>query len=314
VTAAQPDIACIALDWGTSNRRGWALDGSGNVLARRADDQGLIAISSTGGDFAASLAAFAEGWLGSAPVVMAGMVGSRAGWREVPYLETPTRLDAVGLHLASLPALGGSPVYIVPGMARRDGAQPDVMRGEECQLLGAQIARGIDSGSFLLPGTHAKWALVESGSLTAFRTYMTGELFGLLSRQGSLSQSIKGDDFDRTTFRQGLERARDTTHGNLGHQLFGTRSLTLFGALQPGNAASYLSGLLIGAEMADALLWLRSRDPALRRITAIGAESLLRNYAEAAAAFEIDLDRLDSDAILPPALFALAKQAGLLGV
>ena len=87
------EIACIAVDWGTSNRRAWALDGAGRVIGARHDDQGLIAINAAGGDFANSFAAFAQGWLNGAPVIMAGMVGSRAGWREAPYLDTPAALD-----------------------------------------------------------------------------------------------------------------------------------------------------------------------------------------------------------------------------
>lgn len=310
-------IACIAVDWGTSNRRAWALGAGGEVLEARADDQGLIAVTGAGGDFAGSLRAFAAGWLG-APVIMAGMVGSRAGWREAPYLETPARLADLAGRLIDLPDLEGCPVRIVPGMAKRGGAQPDVMRGEECQLLGAKLVRGLEDGLFLLPGTHAKWARVEGGRLIDFRTYMTGEIFGLMRRQGSLAQVIaqesSGDDaFDADAFARGLARADDTTQGGLTHQLFGVRALSLFGKLSPETAGSYLSGLLIGAELRDALAWAK---PAIERnggrIIAIGSAALLQNYAAAAARFGITLDRLESDAILPPALFALAGEAGLL--
>lgn len=302
-------IACIAVDWGTSNRRAWALDAGGNVLERRADDQGLLAIGA-GGDFAGSLKTFAHGWLTGAPVIMAGMVGSRAGWREAPYLETPARLDDLATRLIAVDGIPGTEIRIVPGMARRDAGQPDVMRGEECQLLGAKLTRGIEDGIFLLPGTHAKWARVEGGRLTDFRTYMTGELFGLLSRQGSLSQVIGGDTLDAAAFDRGLARAQHSEDGALTHQLFGVRSLSLFGELAPGNAGSYLSGLLVGTEMQDALTWLR-RHSSISHLIAIGSASLLATYAAASARFGITLERLDSDTILPPALFALAKRAKL---
>jgi 2-dehydro-3-deoxygalactonokinase len=302
-------ISCIAIDWGTSNRRGWALDARGAVLERRADDQGLIAIG-VGGDFAGSLKAFAQGWLGSAPVIMSGMVGSRAGWREAPYLEIPAALDDLAMKMISLDAIAGSKIRIVPGMAKRDELQPDVMRGEECQLLGAKLVKGLDDGIFLLPGTHAKWVLVEQGRLIDFRTYMTGEIFGMLGRQGSLSQVIAGDEFDAAAFERGLARALDLESGALTHQLFGVRSLSLFGKLEPRNAGSYLSGLLVGSEMQDALTWLRRRSR-VAQITAIGSIPLLATYAAAMAKFGIALDRLDSDVILPPALFALAKRANL---
>lgn len=302
-------IVCIAVDWGTSNRRAWALDAGGNVLERRADDQGLIAIGANG-DFAGSLGTFAQGWLTGAPVIMAGMVGSRAGWREAPYLETPARLDDLAAKLIAVDGIPGTEIRIVPGMARRDAVQPDVMRGEECQLLGAKLVKGLEDGIFLLPGTHAKWARVEGGRLTDFRTYMTGELFGLLSRQGSLSQVIGGDSFDPDAFDRGLARALRGEDGALTHQLFGVRSLSLFGQLAPENAGSYLSGLLVGAEMQDALSWLRQRSSIVNLI-AIGSASLLATYAAATARFGITLDRLDSDTILPPALFALAQRAKL---
>ncbi|MFN3461728.1 MAG: 2-dehydro-3-deoxygalactonokinase [Oceanibaculum sp.] len=308
------EIACIAIDWGTSNRRGWALDSGATVLERRSDDQGLIAVTAAGGNFADSLAAFAQGWLGSAPVIMAGMVGSRGGWCEAPYLEIPAACDDLAGRLIALPALAGSEIRIVPGMAKRVGPQPDVMRGEECQLLGARLVRDIADGLFLLPGTHAKWARMAGGRLVDFRTYMTGEIFGLLSHQGSLAQVIAGaapgaDAFDADAFDRGIGRARDISAGGITHQLFGVRSLSLFGELTPETAGSYLSGLLIGAEIMDALSWAGPE----RRIIAIGSAALLSRYAAAATRFDIALDRLESDAILPPALFALARQAGLIG-
>lgn len=305
--------ACIAIDWGTSNRRGWALGPDGTVLERRADGQGLIAVNAGGGDFATSLRAFADGWLSGAPVIMAGMVGSRTGWREAPYLDIPAELDDLARNLVALPAIGASPLYIVPGLAKR-GASPDVMRGEECQLLGARIAqqnRPRDGdGIFVLPGTHSKWILVADGRIVDFRTYMTGELFALLSRHGSLAQLIDGTGFDNAAFRRGLARSRESGMGGLTHHLFGVRALALFGELDPRNAAAYLSGLLIGHEMSDALPWARRRADATR-IAAIGSGGLLEPYGVAAAEFGIHLDMLESDAILPAALFALASAAGL---
>lgn len=316
-------IACIAVDWGTSNRRAWALDGAGRVLEARSDELGLVAVNEAGSDFAGSFSALAQGWLTGAPVIMSGMVGSRAGWREAPYLEIPAALTDLALHLVPVTGIAGTEIRIAPGMSKRGmsksgmskggTAQPDVMRGEECQLLGAGLVHGLDDGMFLLPGTHAKWARVAGGRLTDFRTYVTGELFGLLSRHGSLGEVIGGDALDETAFRRGLDRGRDMESGALSHQLFGVRSLSLFGDLTPADAGSYLSGLLIGAEMRDALGWVRQQS-AVASVTAIGSAALLRNYALAAEHFHIALDRLESEAILPKALFTLAEKAGLLKV
>ncbi len=131
-------VSCIAIDWGTSNRRAWALDASGRVIAARADDQGLLAIKDR--DFAGSLRALAGDWLaGGAPVIMAGMVGSRTGWCEAKYLETPVDLGQLHRSLTLLDDLAGNAVRIVPGAARNEPSGADVMRGEECQMLGAML-------------------------------------------------------------------------------------------------------------------------------------------------------------------------------
>lgn len=307
-------IACIAIDWGTSNRRGWALGEKGDILAARADDQGLLAIKDR--DFAGSLRAFAGDWLQSgAPIVMAGMVGSRAGWREAQYLETPVDLTKLGGRLTKITDFAGHAVRIVPGAARNEANGADVMRGEECQMLGALLSRGIRDGVFLLPGTHAKWAILKGGILTDFRTYMTGELYGHLRKGGSLSQVMPGPDeteiFDGDAFDRGFAAAFAPDAPAITHLLFTVRSLSLFARLTPAQAPSYLSGLLIGAETKDALAWLKGHNAGVR-ITAIGSAKLLETYDRAARHGGISLDQVESDDILPPALFAIAREAGLL--
>ena len=140
-------IVCIGVDWGTSNRRAWALDDTGRVMAARSDDQGLLAIKDRA--FAESLRAFAGDWLtGGVPIVMAGMVGSRAGWREAQYLETPVDLTKLGGRLTEITDFAGNAVRIVPGAARNEANGADVMRGEECQMLGALLTRGLRDGVF----------------------------------------------------------------------------------------------------------------------------------------------------------------------
>lgn len=306
-------IACIAVDWGTSNRRGWALDHRGEMIAARHDDQGLIAIADR--DFAGSLRRFAGDWLASRPpVIMAGMIGSRMGWKEAPYLETPVNLTALASHLITIEDFDGIAVRIVPGVAKVTASDADVMRGEECQMLGALLAQDRRNGIFLLPGTHAKWALLQDGVLTDFHTYMTGELFGHLRNSGSLAQVMppkgESDTFDGAAFDRGLARAMMAHAASLSHLLFGVRSLSLFGKLQPETAPSYLSGLLVGAEIRDALQWLQSLTPS-KHVTAIGSAMLLETYAHAAARCDITFERLESDDILPPALHAIACEAGL---
>src|SRR5262249_46226686 len=150
----------------------------------------------------------------------------------------------------------GAAVWIVPGVCLDDAAQPEVMRGEEAQILGALRALGRADAVFLLPGTHAKWAIVEGGRLVTFRTYMTGELYGLLRKSGTISQPMQGEAPDAAAFRRGVERAGTADAASLLHALFGVRTLGLLGRLPPTGLASYLSGLLIGGELADGRRWL----------------------------------------------------------
>ncbi len=306
-------VSCIAIDWGTSNRRAWALDASGRVIAARADDQGLLAIKDR--DFAGSLRALAGDWLaGGAPVIMAGMVGSRTGWCEAKYLETPVDLGQLHRSLTLLDDLAGNAVRIVPGAARNEPSGADVMRGEECQMLGALLQRGRRDGVFLLPGTHAKWAILKNGILTDFRTYMTGELFANLRKGGSLAQVMpepgSAESVDTDAFDRGFLAAFAPDAPVITHLLFTVRSLSLFARLTPLQAPSYLSGLLIGAEMKDALAWIGTHG-AGKDVIGIGSAGLLESYGRAARLAGISLERLESDDILPPALFAIACDAGL---
>ncbi|HEX9447618.1 MAG TPA: 2-dehydro-3-deoxygalactonokinase, partial [Dongiaceae bacterium] len=197
-----PKIDCIVVDWGTSNRRAWALGRDGAVVDERHDDQGLLAIIDR--QFPASLQQFCGDWVTlerAQPVIMSGMVGSKLGWQEVPYQPTPVALHDFGKHLTRIDETLAGPFWagrcwIAPGVADKSALQPDVMRGEECQLLGALLQSTAEDGIFILPGTHAKWVRVEAGRIVSFRTYMTGEIFGLLRKSGTLSQLMTGDTAD----------------------------------------------------------------------------------------------------------------------
>ncbi len=306
------NLACIATDWGTTNRRAWALGPSGEILDRRKDACGLLAVE--GGRFADSFLAFCADWLAggrAVPVIMSGMVGSKLGWKEAPYLPTPVTLARLADGLCRIGPVGPAAVWIVPGICRDDADQPEVMRGEECEILGALRAGGGSDGTFLLPGTHTKWVIVSAGRLVDFRTYMTGEVFGLLRRTGTLSQLMAGEAVDPEAFRRGLARAMAADSGHLLHSLFSVRTLGLFDRLPPAALPGYLSGLLIGSEMRDAAAWLRGRGVAAK-VTGIGTPALLAAYRTAAACVDLELTGLDSAGLLPGALFSIAQAGGLL--
>jgi 2-dehydro-3-deoxygalactonokinase len=302
------DCSCIAVDWGTTNRRAWALGSDGKAIEERADSSGLLAVKDR--RFAESLEAFLGDWVGAGlgiPVVIAGMAGSRMGWVEVPYVAAPAALSGLAQNLVKAGRVAGSGCWIVPGMSLDSVAQPEVMRGEECQILGALLTRQRSDGVFLLPGTHSKWARVSSRRLTEFRTYLTGEMFNLLRQSGTLAQLMTGDAEDESAFARGVRATdRDT---ELLNRLFSARSLALFGRLEGRELASYVSGLLVGTEMRDALAaW---PDLAQTGVICIGSAGMLARYGACAKLLGHELQGIDNKDVLPAALFWIAQQAGL---
>lgn len=271
----------LALDWGTTNLRGYLLDQAGNTLEHLAVAQGVRSISD--GKFAEAFQRHFGHWLEQypdIPVIACGMVGSRHGWCEAPYVPTPANARHLAQRAIRIDQLAGRPFAIIPGVTDSPpGQAPDIMRGEETQLLGALAAQaGISEGVFVLPGTHSKWIKVRNGAIASFRTYMTGEFYAVLR-----DHSILGKLFPQTPqntlsgFMQGLAQAQ-LQHGNLSHLIFSTRTLGLFEQMPPQDLPGYLSGLLIGDEIADGLRWAGSGT-----ITLIGSDELTRLYRQALA-------------------------------
>ncbi|WP_423462394.1 2-dehydro-3-deoxygalactonokinase [Promicromonospora sp. MS192] len=261
--AGEPDAALIALDWGTTTFRAWLLDSAGTVLDRVRSDDGVLTVSERAGTSAARAVAFADvfgrqcrPWLAGhpgVPVLCAGMAGSNHGWAEAGYLDVPAELGELAGLLTVVPA-GESVVHIVPGL-RATGADPDVMRGEEVQLVGALTGQD-GPATVLLPGTHSKWVRLDGARVTGFTTAMTGELYGLLLRDSILARLATGAPGPEVTeaFLRGLE-----TESALGDErglpalLFTARTHVLAGLLEPGHVADYVSGLLIGTEVRHGL-------------------------------------------------------------
>ncbi|WP_163269095.1 2-dehydro-3-deoxygalactonokinase [Chelativorans alearense] len=290
-----------AIDWGTTNMRLWLLDGEGAVLAERSSGEGMRA--SMPDRFESVMEAhLAE--LGAAsdlPVVVAGMAGARGGWREAAYLETPARLDA--LHLNAVRADGAArDVRILPGVCRRQRGREDVMRGEETQLAGA-VAGGWRSGLFCLPGTHSKWAKLEEGRLEAFTTFMTGELFALLSQHSILRDTLGEGETDAASpaFGDAVDEMLAEGAGLTG-TLFSIRAAGLLAGEAAPDAKARLSGLLIGAEIAAARRMLD--DQATVTLIAGGAQG--RAYEAALAAAGIASRTLDGQILVRQGLFKAA--------
>ena len=258
----------IAVDWGTSSLRAYRLDASGQVLDQRRAPLGILNCT---GRFEAVLAEQIVGW-DDRLIVLAGMIGSRQGWREAPYVQCPAGLGeiAAGMVEVQTPALPQRSIWIAPGLCQRASgsavaAVPDVMRGEEVQICGVLEELG--------PGTHNKWVTVHEQRITALRTAMTGEVFQVLRQHSILGKLMQPDQHDAAAFERGLDAADDS--GGLLHQLFGVRTLGLFGELAPEQSASYLSGLLIGHEVRELA------PPQAPRVHIIGSSKLVQLYAQA---------------------------------
>jgi 2-dehydro-3-deoxygalactonokinase len=259
----------IAVDWGTSSLRGALLDEAGRVLEEKSAPLGILNVDN--GDFAGVFAAQFSGWMKPPGTLclISGMAGSRQGWVEAPYVSCP----AGPAELAkSLHWIERGRIALVPGLSDTQGEVPDVMRGEEVQIFGALRLAGLADGLFVLPGTHSKWATVRDGKVMGFRTFMTGEVFGLFAQHSILARTLVADaPLDEAAFLQGVARAGNGE--GLLHNAFGVRSLALFDRLPPTPSASYLSGLLIGEELAQQKIHPNGE------VIVIGAPALTTRYA-----------------------------------
>lgn len=261
----------IAVDWGTTNRRAWRIEPDGGVDDSFQDECGLKAVPA--GGFAAA-AAEITARLGDLPMLLAGMVGSNKGWREAPYVPCPA--GAAELAAAILWIEPGR-IGIVPGVSQAGAAGADVMRGEEVQLLGAVAAGQVPADGLIChPGTHAKWVVMESGRIAAFRTMMTGETFSMLSRHSILGDQLRGDVAPDSGFLEGAQAG--LAGADLLSSLFGIRARFLLGE-SDGDQASFASGLLIGADVRAGLTLGGGAAP----VALVGRPDLTALYAAALA-------------------------------
>ena len=273
--SGQIDPGWIAVDWGTSNLRAFAM-GPGGALAEAESDDGMGRLPREG--FEPALLRLIGPWLHDHPVevVACGMVGSRQGWHEAPYRAVPCAPLDPGALIAVPTRDPRLSLRIVPGL--KQAAPPDVMRGEETQIAGALALRPGFDGVLCLPGTHSKWAHVSAGEVVSFQTCMTGELFALLSAQSVLRHGMAGDGLDEAAFDDALTDALSRPE-RLAARLFGLRAEGLLSGLAPAAARARLSGLLIGIELAATRAFWLGRPVAL-----IGADRLSALYARALAA------------------------------
>ncbi len=299
----------IGLDWGTTSLRAYLIADGGAVVDRRARPWGIQQVPE--GDFAKALTDTIKDWQADLPIIASGMIGSRGGWREVPYVPCPADPSTLAAGLLTVES-GSRCVHLVPGVIQH-GTVPNVMRGEETQILGAlagdpQVA---SHSLVVLPGTHCKWVLVRNGIIESFSTHMTGELFAILREHSLLGRpalEVTPEKSDEA-FLKGLHAAKDAAAEAISARLFSVRSLFLTGELPAGHTLEYLSGLLIGEEIRSALVM---HEPAARPpIVLIGDPDLCLRYEMSLAAFGVKGVRILEDSA-PQGLWMIANAHGLI--
>jgi len=283
--------AYVAVDWGTSSFRLWLVDRAGQVLAERRSDEGMLAVAKAGfsGVLQSHLAAVEAP--ADLPVLVCGMAGAKTGWVEAGYVDTPAPLAAVLKQAARVPGEARD-IRILPGIAQRDIKAPDVMRGEETQLLGALGLNAAGEALVCMPGTHSKWVRVKDGTVAQFSTFMTGELFSAVSRETILSLAIANADDaeDLASFKAAVKAAYEAP-AFAANLLFGARSRQLLFGGTPAAARETLSGTLIGVELAAGL----SGTLPQAGITLVASGRLAALYRHAFDALSVTVAPIDAD-------------------
>jgi 2-dehydro-3-deoxygalactonokinase len=272
----------IAVDWGTTNRRGYALDSSNRCINEFEDDKGILNVTSGGFEEAVC---DIRTRLGEKPMLLGGMIGSNRGWIEASYVACPAGIDDLA---ESLVWVEERRTAIVPGVADK-GEQPDVMRGEEVQLLGAVADGQIPQDCLIChPGTHNKWVRVVEGRIESFRTVMTGELFSLLAKHSILSDWLNDEAMDDAPFRAGVRQGLEARP--LASELFGVRASVLLGRLPKEQAVAFTSGLLIGQDV-----HVGSEHPTELPVIVMGRPDLTRLYRTALSEAGVEATEVDGE-------------------
>lgn len=269
----------IGIDWGSTSFRAYLINHAGEIIDQIRSADGVKAVADN--RFEATLLSKVEHWLTpDSMLLLSGMITSRNGWLETPYLPCPFALTGLLDHSVNRQIYSNRlnikiEALFLPGACTNDPA--DVIRGEELQLYG--VARGPKEKNInqlvVLPGTHSKWALVNGGVLENFHTVATGELFDVLINQTLIGGLASSTSPDYEAFSHGIRTGYASTA--IISQLFTARSGVLLNKLDASQVYSYLSGLLIGNEIKESLQMISANAP----ILIIGSESLATSYASA---------------------------------
>jgi 2-dehydro-3-deoxygalactonokinase len=300
--------ALIAIDWGTTSARAYRMDARGNVLAAFAAPLGIQQVPD--GRYREALDQLLGKWRDEqAPRLACGMIGSRQGWVEAPYVPCPVRLADLADGIVRTP---DHALAVVPGASTRNVyGIPDVMRGEETQIVGG-VAEHEERVLVAMPGTHSKWACVEAGRLVDFMTFMTGEMWHVLLAHSILGRLAVPPPAGAPPIGPGFAKgvARGLGPGNLAHDAFGARTLVLAGELEGSEVADWLSGVMIGREVRNARTWAQRHGYDGARVRLIGEDALVARYAQALTQADVAVERTESHAAAI-GLWRIAMRAGL---
>lgn len=301
-------VEWIAVDWGTSNVRVWGISASGDPVFSSESDKGMGRL--TPDEYPAVLAELLSDHISEIQspldVVICGMAGAKQGWGEAPYLETPADLHELGTR-AIVPPIQSYRLRprILSGVCQKQPGHEDVMRGEETQVLGLLALKPGFSGTVCMPGTHSKWVKVEGGKVLSFSTAMTGELYSLLTNHSVLRHSLQGElegpDLEEG-ISAGLSEGTEAPHLLTGN-LFKVRAAALLSGKKPDWCAGYLSGLLVGAEVAGHKDWIGAAPLPL-----VGSARLSRLYAKALELLGVKTETIDATKATLAGLSAARKQ------
>lgn len=297
----------IGVDWGTTAFRAYLICNKGAVIDHIDTHEGILSV--TNGDFETVFNKRLSGWLKdypNIPILLSGMITSRNGWFETDYLNVPASIEDIAEKVTLLEEKNGRKLHFITGlMVNEHNEAPDIMRGEETELIG-QLCSSQNDGLYLLPGTHSKWAQVNGQSITSFKTFMTGELFSMLKKHSILAKLIDQEKPSDDAFAKGV-KWRLKKPITLLHNLFSVRTFPLFEQIDAEHIAEYLSGLLIADEILGAFDQLDKQST----VTVIGRDELATRYFKALQVIGIKATVVDQS-MVAIGHYEIAKMRGLI--
>lgn len=244
-------MGVIGVDWGTSTMRSYLIDNSGGIKKSIYSDNGILNLENK--DYAAVLISQlntlgVEG--GVFPLILSGMITSKEGWMETPYIKCPASVENLSENMSLLNHDVLGPVWFVPGV-KQLSPEPDIMRGEETQLAGIGKQGNI---LVILPGTHSKWVTLKDGTIQKFKTFMTGDVYSAMLSH-TILKTLPDDRWSDDLFRSGVKNSFDRCRkgGSILSGMFQVRVQTILGLTLEQGGRSFLSGILIGGEIAEAI-------------------------------------------------------------